>query len=147
MVGGEKVSADYLNFEEDYLTLPRGAIRPTSLPSSKLTTSHGLEVKLDQQSPFLYKTKISLNTRTNLTLHVFNFPGWVVKLDQNLIKHQSDANGYITFGLDPGSYQLEIQFKESLVRRIGDIITLGSLLLLTQVLMYYSYKAYAKRRA
>lgn len=146
LVGGEKVSADYLNFEEDYLTLPKNAIRPKGLPKSRFTSLGQSDIKIETQTPFLYTAKINTSSRDQITFHTFNFPGWEVTVNQNLIEHQSDSNGFITFAIEPGNYSLEVRFKESVVRRLGNIISLGSLILLIQLLIYYSYTSHARKR-
>jgi len=146
LVGGEKVSADYLNFEEDYLTLPKNATRPTGQPKSRLTTLGQSDIKIESQTPFHYTAKISVSSKDQITFHAFNFPGWEVTLDQNLINHQSDPNGLITFAVKPGNYSIDIKFKESIIRRVGNIISMGFMILLIQLLIYYSYTLHARKR-
>ena len=64
-------------------------------------------------------------------LNTFNFPGWQASLDGRLIKI-IDNNDYklITVNVPKGNHSLLFSFKDTLVRKIGDIISVIAIILI-----------------
>lgn len=65
---------------------------------------------------------------------IFDFPGMVVKVDGQIVRHVNNdcrqeqyCLGLITFRVPPGSHSLEIRLTNTLPRKLGDIISLISL--------------------
>lgn len=68
------------------------------------------------------------------------FPGWEVWTNDRLIPQSAPSKmGLIRFELPKGNFQLRIELKDTLVRTIGNMISLGSLLL-GVMLLYRRYK-------
>lgn len=62
---------------------------------------------------------------TVLTLPQFDFPGWQVSLDGDVIKHRHDNDlGLITFDLPAGDHQIKAVLKDTPVRLAGNVLTL-----------------------
>lgn len=135
---GETISADYLNFAEDYAPLPKNAIRPSSLPSAKLTSrSADTKIAISSANPLLFKAKIENLVPETLTFHAFNYPGWEVFVDGFKSKINNDDIGAITFDLTPGRHNLVISFTDTPVRLFSNIISLSALVISTLYLAYH----------
>ncbi|MDO8619208.1 MAG: 6-pyruvoyl-tetrahydropterin synthase-related protein [Candidatus Daviesbacteria bacterium] len=68
---------------------------------------------------------------TEIETPITYFPGWEVKANNATVTLDSpDDLGLVRFKLLPGNYKIEMEFKDTQVRSIGNWLTLGSLLLL-----------------
>lgn len=79
--------------------------------------------------------KITFNARSTSTstilLNQFDFPGWVVKVNNKKIDHHHQNElGLITFDLPQGTNSVKVILKDTPVRCLGNIITLVSLSLI-----------------
>lgn len=138
LLPGEVISADYLNYAEDYAPLPNNAIRPKTLPLSKLTSVFkSTKIIPIDQNPVAYSATIENEVSETITFHTFNFPGWKVVVDSNEAKIKSDQIGAITIDLSPGKHVVDITYTETPLRLLSNIISLASLSLITLYLIYY----------
>lgn len=65
------------------------------------------------------------------------FPGWEVKANDQLISQVSPSKmGLIRFELPKGDYRVNIEFRDTPVRRVGNIISLSSIILVILLLIY-----------
>lgn len=140
LVNKETISKDYLSHTEDYIPLPVGAIRPTSLPPSRLIPSDGTIIKEIKNLPYEYQASLSIPQADRLTFQSFYYPGWKVMLDMTPQKIYPNQNGFLTFDVPKGDHKLEIIFTDSLVRRLSNLISLVFFLLAVQLIVYHSYK-------
>lgn len=70
-------------------------------------------------------------------LPVTYFPGWEIKANNQLIaQHAPSKMGLIEFSLPKGSYTVTAQFKNTLIRTIGNAVSLGSLLLVVIIFIF-----------
>lgn len=72
-----------------------------------------------------------------IRIPLFDFPGMEVKVDGNKIQHKNDdcrneryCRGLITFSVPGGNHSIEARLKDTPVRKIGNITTLASLIVL-----------------
>src|SRR3989344_4541003 len=135
---GETVSADYLNFAEDYAPLPVKAVRPKALPAAKLTPMYkSTKIEVFDGNPLSYVVKVDNKTSETLTFHTFNYPGWEVSYDDVTAIIKPDEIGAITFALPPGSRQVKITFGETPLRTASNIISTGAIVFTLLGLNYY----------
>lgn len=135
---GETISADYLNFAEDYSPLPKDAIRPSSLPPTKLTSKFpDTKIIISSVNPLLFEVKVENHISETLTFHTFNYPGWGVFVDGFKSKIENNDIGAITFNLTPGKHDLIISFTDTPIRLFSNIISLGAIVMSTLFLGYH----------
>ncbi|MEX2007761.1 MAG: hypothetical protein WD992_03230 [Candidatus Levyibacteriota bacterium] len=103
------------------------------------------------------------NLERSSTRHVFNanvkrdaqildntvyFPGWQVKVDGQKVPIEfQDMNhrGLITFYIPKGNRIVEVEFKESPIRFISDILSLAAVILVTIGLVFYKKLSWVER--
>ena len=142
---GETISADYLNFSEDYAPLPKDAIRPKYLPPAKLTSKFpDTKIVITSPNPLLFRAKVENLAPETLTFHAFNYPGWEVSVDGNSTSIENNDIGAITFSLAPGKHNLVVSFTDTPVRLFSNIISLGALVI---CILYLAYHLTTKRVA
>lgn len=73
-----------------------------------------------------------------LTVNTYDFPGWEVSLDKQKV-FINDYNKFklITFSVPAGMHEITVQFKDTPVRKIGNLLTMISFL----ILLILSFKA------
>jgi len=90
------------------------------------------EVAVRQTLNKFSKKEFEINSTkpVEFRLNTFNFPGWQASLDGRLIKI-IDNNDYklITVNVPKGNHSLLFSFKDTLVRKIGDIISVIAIIL------------------
>ena len=76
--------------------------------------------------------EIESKNPTEFRLNTFNFPGWQANLDGKAIKI-SDNNEYklITTSIPKGNHKLSFVFKNTLIRTLGNLISLVSLIIIS----------------
>lgn len=135
---GETVSADYLNYAEDYAPLPKNAVRPKSLPLAKLTSKFkSTKIITTSTNPLLFKATVENLVTETMTFHSYNYPGWKVSTNGYPAKIENNSIGAITFDLTPGKYNLVISYTDTPVRLFSNIISLATLTLTSLYLVYY----------
>ena len=91
------------------------------------------EVAVRQTLNKFSKKEFEINSTkpVEFRLNTFNFPGWQASLDGKLIKI-IDNNDYklITVNVPKGNHSLLFSFKDTLVRKIGDIISVIAIILI-----------------
>ena len=135
----EKVSADYLNYTENYLPLPVAAVRPTVFPKNVITSSQPETViTFEQTNPFSTKALVHSHSGDFITIHRFFYPGWVVKLDGSITKITLDKNGAMKFFVNKGDHVLDLSFKDTNIRYAGNIVSVVMFTASVLILIYYS---------
>lgn len=91
----------------------------------KGTASVTVQSNLSQSKVF----SISSKDKSTIQINTFSFPGWEATLDGREIKY-SDKNKLklITVDVPSGSHRLELNFKNTIARAIGNAITLVTIL-------------------
>ncbi len=72
---------------------------------------------------------------TTIRANIFYFPGWKAYDDNQSINIEPDEYGLISFDLKPGSHFIKLKFEETIIRIVGDIISIGSLVLLSYLII------------
>lgn len=124
---------DYLPI---YATLPPINEAP-DVPEIMDGRAEVLEYK--KGSDFQYGT-IKVLEDSNIRLPLFDFPGMVVKANGQKIEHyNNDCRGHdfcyglISFKLPKGEYKIEVELTDTPIRKVGNLITLTSLVALAWV--------------
>lgn len=125
LLDGESVSSEYFNHTEDYVPLPKEAIRPKSLPKTKLTLEdQKAKIDIIDSNPFSFSSKISVDYPSIATFHTFAYPGWNVTVDDILVQVKPDEVGAITFEVPSGSHTIRISYSDTLIRSFSNTISL-----------------------
>lgn len=140
LLPGETISADYLKHTEDYLPLPKGAVRPAASLPQPLVSLYDSRLEVTSASPFKLKAKVTASQPDTLTFSAFAYPGWQVKLNSQPSNASTNLDGALTFAVPAGQTQVEVFFSETPVRRFSNIISLGSFILLLQYFIYYLWR-------
>lgn len=115
-------SSEYTLTQEEYLRLPLGTKRrPDQLsPDTGLNASFNLV--LDKDSVFNY--------------YKYYFPGWIAKVDGKKVDITTGyPYGQITFDVPKGTHVVEVEFRETGLRKILNYVSLGSLILALGLLL------------
>ena len=140
----EKVSPLYLQHSEEYAVLPKTAIRPTSLPKSKITTLlPDTRIDVTDTNPFKLSATVRSPYPDKLTIHTFYFPGWTVYLNGKQMPITLNYYGAMTVEIPSGAHNLRVVYHDTPVRAISNIISLGSL----AALAVYLVEVYGKRNS
>jgi len=76
-----------------------------------------------------------------LCYHVFNFPGWKVEINKNIVPLQENPWGLIMFVVPPGESQVRIYFTKTPIRQFAENVSLAALFIfLTGALFCVSLK-------
>jgi len=85
---------------------------------------------------------INVEEDASIRLPLFDFPGMVVRVDGKKIEHyNNDCRGHdfcyglISFKLPKGEYKIEVELTDTPVRRLGNYITLISIIILVVLLI------------
>lgn len=101
------------------------------------------EIKINSfmKTPSSAEGSIQVFTDSVVQLPIFYFPGWGVRTNNQPVKLQLPSkDGLIKFELPKGEYKIEVEFKDTPVRTMGNMISLGSFIFMVGVLMYKRYK-------
>ncbi len=134
----ETISDEYLNYSEDYLLLSKWTDkRPSNLPESKIQASANAEIKLIKEiNPTHWQAKVEAKQATKIIFHSYYFPGWFAKLDgKNTEISAAKPYGQIELQLSKGEHEVEFFWKETPLRKVSDLISLLSLILVIIVLV------------
>lgn len=144
---GEKVSKDYLDYTENYFPLPKDAIKPTVIPENTITaTQPETNILIVDNNPFQTKAKINSTTGDFITINRFYYPGWVVKINGSVQEVYLNKYGAMTFFIKKGSYNLSVSYNDTFIRRLGNIISLTTILFIGLFSIYNSKRKSGRSR-
>ena len=145
------ISDDYYLYQirentDAYATLPRWAAAPDLYP--RITEIYKLisgqiELTLISRTSTRHVYLINALKDSNFADTTFYFPGWTVFIDNkpvNIEFQNPDYRGIITFNIPKGNHLVEVLFLPTKVRRLADIISLISIIILLFILYYDSQK-------
>jgi hypothetical protein len=89
--------------------------------------------------------KISFSAQAKKTTHVtinsIYFPGWQVLVDNRIVSiDYSNPRGLITFVLPQGNHTVRVQFVETPIRLVSDIVSVVSLIMLLILCIYSPFR-------
>ncbi|MCL4353602.1 hypothetical protein M1615_04025 [Patescibacteria group bacterium] len=107
--------------------------------------SGSMKVKVLQSKTWEKKFLVDVGKNGIFQINVFSFPGWKVYLNKRPVRYYDDNKlRLIRLILPRGKYVVNAVFGETLVRKIGDAVSLFSLICVV-LLLKLSFK-YAKRK-
>ncbi|MEK7168651.1 MAG: glycosyltransferase family 39 protein [Patescibacteria group bacterium] len=123
------VSEEYLKTSEEYLRLPKeNEERPNKIYPRAYTNRQDVELKIEELSPLNAKIITESGTDFILNYNKYNYPGWIVKIDNKQVPIISAKPfGQISFLVPSGKHLVEVKYKESNLRLISDLVSLFSL--------------------
>lgn len=111
--------------------------------------SRSLQQKRAEQKIELIKGKAEISARTNksnklefmvkaddnfeLRVNTVFFPGWEMKINSKNTEIVTDKQGLIVLNLPKGEYLIVLEFKETLLRKISDLISVITLIIITLI--------------
>lgn len=88
-----------------------------------------------------WKFNVQVKTKSEIEVPVFYFPNWTVKVNgKNYSFSYKNMLGRISLTLEPGTYSVEGNFKNTPIRTIANIITLVSLIAFAINIIYAKNK-------
>ena len=94
---------------------------------------------------------IIVNDNAILRAPLFAFPGMEVTSNGEVVEHRNDdcrdqefCLGLITFNLDKGKHNIIIELKDTMARKVGNIVTLFSIIYVGVLIFYDKDKKYGK---
>lgn len=124
LLPGETVSTEYLQYTENYIPLPTNAVRPTSMPTSKITALPDTQIYITRDNPFDTQATVTAPTNEFVTINTFYYPGWNITVDNKPVEVTLDKYGAMRVFLTSGEHSLGIQYKDTPVRLFSNIISL-----------------------
>lgn len=122
-------SEEYLKTSEEYLRLPKeNGERPTKIYPRAYTKNQDVELKIEELSPLDAKIITESDTDFILNYNKYNYPGWIVKIDNKQVPIISGKPyGQVSFLVPSGKHLVEVKYKESNLRLIFDLVSLISI--------------------
>jgi hypothetical protein len=106
--------------------------RPQTPALEAITLLEGKGTLLSTRlSPTLIEAQTDSSQLAKLSVNVFYFPGWTVRVDEiEQPTDISDPEGVITFSLSPGRHLIRVTFEDTPIRRWSSWLSWLSLLVL-----------------
>lgn len=126
----------------DYL--PKTALEPREPASfSPIVVSGKAEIKDFENKSSSWQFKADVSENSNIEVPVFDFPNWEVRVNGEKFTHSHDNFlGRIRLDLQPGSYLVVGEFKNTMVRDLANVISLVSLLVLVVIFAHEKVRKY-----
>lgn len=133
------VGADYLNWSEDYLLLPKWLKgKPKALPPQKFISADEGEISVNtirEISAVNWKADVEVKKAGKLNFYSLYFPGWYASVNGKNVDISPGESGQIVIALKEGDTEVEVYWSEINLRRTADIITLVSVFILLMLLV------------
>lgn len=123
-------SQEYRNQQEEYLPLPLTvSSRPNEIASQ--FTTHNSQISITNHNPFDYQLEVTSPTADRMDVAIYDFPGWHVILNGQLIDHSYlSPHGNITFSLPQGHNKVAIKFAWSGWAKFANYLSLVTLFII-----------------
>lgn len=135
--GGERahLSKEYLNFTEDFIppTIYQKK-RLGALPKNWVESKYPASIKYAKEN---LSYNIDINTPKKNTLIIYSgyFPGWTAQVDGKEVPlYPLSEYGLTALDIETGTHKVKIEFKDTIIRRIANSISLLSIILLGGIL-------------
>ncbi len=144
------ITADELDFNgpkiiknaqvEDIGLLPENGYYPKGtevLPASKDVPPSELrflsgegDIISAKLSPTTKQYRLTVTKDAKVQIFTHYFPGWELKLDNKVTQiERNNIYNYIQLNLSSGTHQIDLQFKDTPLRQLANLISIGSLIL------------------
>lgn len=118
-------------------------ISKSDLPKDKLEFLSGSgEIETLSQTPHKNKFLIKPESDSVIKANIYNFPGWQIKIDgTNVLINDQNRLKLITFNVPSGNHQVSIDFSNTPIRSLANLVTLASAV---AALAFFSNKKWTK---
>lgn len=130
-----ELSRQYLNFSEDFIPPTKYQTKRLGyLPQNLVEATPEAKISYEQNK-LKYNIDIITPSKNKLTIYTSYFPGWVAKMDGNLHDiYPSKDYGLISLDVPPGEHNIIVEFKDTFVRQISNLISAATLFFLLLIL-------------
>ncbi len=108
-----------------------------------ISNAKNTKIEILERKTTRYKFNVAMDNGSDLTINTAYFPGWEVKVDGKFIKTAPSSNGLIKFKVSQGKHLVEVNFTNTMTRKLAVIITIISFALIVKLLAknwYIRYK-------
>ena len=122
-------SEEYKKTSEEYLRLPKETeVRPDKVYPRVYTDNLDVDLNIHEINALEANIETDSSNDFILNYNKYNYPGWIVKIDGKKINIKiGKPYGQISFMVPGGKHKVEVEYKESSLRLIFDIISLVTL--------------------
>lgn len=119
---GEDLTKDYLpiwvtNPDDPYFKIPKAKMGEIEITNLK-------------RKPTVLEISMKVSEQSVIEIPITYFPGWIVKANgQPIPQLPPSKQGLVRFELPKGEYQVQVEFKDTPIRVVGNLISLASLAL------------------
>lgn len=128
---GEDLTKDYL------------PVWVSSVDGERFDVPRGEQINVSDIKKTSTSMQFSVNAESDTTVEVpiTYFPGWEVSLDSQIISQSEPSKmGLIRFDLPQGSHMVAVILKDTLIRTLGNLISLASILLVAIILFLKKFR-------
>ena len=118
-----------------------GGIVNSILPEASISKGNG-ELKVVNSKSNLLELAVEAKEEIRLDVNILYFPGWKIFVDgkENKFKYTGEK-GIIRVDLGKGYHMVEARFSEPGIAVIGDLVSIGSLLVLISIIRALKHKS------
>jgi hypothetical protein len=133
----DSFSKEYLSYSEDYLPLTIWTKeRPRSLLPKVETDDVQALISFQEKTPTKLEIDFQNNRKTNLFINTYYFPGWKAWINGEAVKiDPAEPFGQMRMTVSAGEHKIRVEFKESFLRRVADIISLVGCIVFLAILV------------
>jgi hypothetical protein len=144
VVSPERKKDDSFYFTSPATTLNQNEIdsiwskkSPDSYVFDKLQPNNDIELLNSTVKSNYYKFDVNVLNGTTAVVNTIYFPGWIVRVDgqSRAINYDNDL-GIIQFPLTPGDSKVEVNFTETNIRIVSDLISMIGILSLVGLFVF-----------
>lgn len=109
--------------------LPEGVeVRPTKTFESRLEAVRPKDEKIESKGigSTHYRFSVESSQKATYHLNLFYFPGWEIKVDGLKQKINLTESGTMEFKVDSGQHEVKVEFGDTPLRRVSNLISLAS---------------------
>lgn len=112
--------------------------KPQRRASSKIQANPEAMIENIIEKPANYQAQVTSYTDTGIVVNTIYFPGWqVVANDSRIPINHKNSTGLITFKLPKGLYNVKINYGETPVHLLSELISLGGFLITGYLILFY----------
>ena len=127
---GRQLTISIFDYLPIYAQYPPASVAPSH--PTVINGSVGITDYIKKSNRITFNTNSKLPS--TILLNQFDFPGWVVKVNNKKVEHyHQNELGLITFDLPSGINTVKVSLKNTPIRLLGDILTLSSFSLLIYI--------------
>lgn len=127
----EGLSKEYLNFTEDFIppTIYQKK-RLGDLPKTWVESKYPASIDYTREN-LSYDIDVNTPKQNALIIYATYFPGWTAQVDEKRVPvYPLSEYGLAAVDIEKGSHKVKIEFKDTTIRTVANVISLSSMILL-----------------